>query len=103
MLQVSFETRGFPGTIKISPLVLVLEWISVHPASNPTQRSRPEREEPEMRVEVEGFGFGSPQSPPTPGRHTDLLGEGGCRRGWRGSRSLSFLQLPRKSGQSLEE
>lgn len=59
---------------KISSLVLVLEWISVHPASNPTQRSSPEREEPEMRVELEGFGFGSPQFPPGPGRHTDLLG-----------------------------
>lgn len=74
MLQVSIETWGFPGTIKISPLVLVLEWISVHPASNPTQRSRPERKEPEMRVEVEGFGFGSPQSPPTPGRHRSAGG-----------------------------
>lgn len=74
MLQVSSETRGFPVIAKISSVVLVLGWISVHPASNPTRRSRPEREDPEMRLRVEGFGFGSPQFPPGPGRHTDLLG-----------------------------
>lgn len=44
-LQVSFETRGLSGYAKGS-LVLVLEWISVHLASNSTQRSRLEREKP---------------------------------------------------------
>lgn len=92
---------------KVSSLVLLLEWISAHPASNPTQRSRPEREEPKMTEEWR-FDLGVLSSLLDPGDTLRKIGweEDGCRggqRGRRGPRDFPSLQLPRKSGQLLEE